>query len=129
MHVTISSALLGQIMAHAARTPGSEVCGLLFGDDRAITACRATANIAAQPRDSFEIDPQALFDAIRGARNGGPRMIGHYHSHPNGRPEPSLRDAEAAEPGRYWMILGKGQARLYLAEPGAQFRPIALEIR
>jgi len=60
-----------------------------------------------------------LFMAIRLERQGGPRLVGHYHSHPNGSTEPSPRDLAAAEPGKLWLIMGGGQARLWYAEPGA----------
>jgi proteasome lid subunit RPN8/RPN11 len=46
-------------------------------------------------------------------------LIGHYHSHPNGPAEPSPRDLAAAEPGRLWLIIGGGAARMWRAGDGA----------
>ena len=54
-------------------------------------------------------------------------MIGHYHSHPNGSAEPSPRDLAAAEPGRLWLIIGGGVARLWIMENGG-FRELKLVV-
>ncbi len=108
-----------KLLALAAAHPGEEVCGLLFGDDAAITAIGPCANVAANPEDSFEIDPAALIAAHRATRGGGPRMIGWYHSHPNGVCAPSARDvAMADEDGKLWLIIGAGQIALWRAEQG-----------
>jgi desampylase len=125
MEVRIASDVMAALLAAAAATPAQEICGLLFGTEVRILRAEAAANVAAEPRHSFEIDPAALFAALRAARRGGPRVIGHYHSHPNGSAIPSARDLAAAEPGKYWLIIGRGSARLWLAEAGA-FRELPL---
>jgi proteasome lid subunit RPN8/RPN11 len=91
------------------------------------------ANIAESPADSFEIDPAALFAAHRSERAGGPRVIGHYHSHPVGPARPSARDAEAAgEAERLWLIVGEGGLTAWRAVPGGTiegaFEPVRLDI-
>ncbi len=101
------------------------MCGLLFGDASRIADAERTVKVADDPGRTFEIEPAALFMAIRLERAGGPRLIGHYHSHPNGSAEPSPRDLAASEPGRLWLIIGGGQARLWLSEPG-RFRAVQL---
>lgn len=120
VNVRISSALLDAIRAHAAEEPDREVCGLLLGERGRISEARRTANVSPSPADSFEIDPAALFAAIRAERAGGPKLLGHYHSHPSGGAEPSERDVMMArDVGRLWLILGNGEERLWLvAEPG-----------
>jgi proteasome lid subunit RPN8/RPN11 len=118
MTVRIATALIDRIIAHAAETPDREVCGLLFGTDATIEAARPAANVADTPARTFEIDPKALFAAIRAERQGGPRLAGFYHSHPSGDPAPSPRDAAAAEPGRLWLIVAGGQVAAYRAEAG-----------
>ena len=119
MRVMIASQLMAALLAVAAETPDEEVCGLLFGRPERIEAAERTANIADDPSRAFEIEPAALFMAIRLERQGGPSLIGHYHSHPNGSAEPSPRDLAASEPGRLWLIIGGGVARLWLAEADA----------
>jgi proteasome lid subunit RPN8/RPN11 len=114
MSVTISSELLGRLLAEAAASPDAEICGLLFGAAAAIEAAEACANVAANPARAFEIDPRSLFAAHRRARSGTRAVIGHYHSHPSGLPVPSRRDAaQAMGDGAVWVILGGGLARAW----------------
>ncbi len=112
--VSISSGVLAALIAAAVASPEAEVCGLLLGAADRIDAVEACANVAANPARTFEIDPAALFAAHRRARGGGTAVIGHYHSHPSGKPIPSPRDAaQAMGDGALWLILGGGVARLW----------------
>jgi len=113
MNVAISRALLDQILAHAEGNPGEEVCGLLFGNRHLITGVQATANVAADAKRTFEVDPAALIAAHRASRVGGPNILGHYHSHPGGRADPSVRDADAAMAGSLWLIVARGDVALF----------------
>lgn len=121
MPIEIATGLVEGVIARAAADPAREVCGLLFGGAGRIEAALATANVAADPATTFEIDPAALFAAHRAARAGGPAVIGCYHSHPSGRPVPSARDVAGAEPGQYWLIVAGRDARLYHAGPDGAF--------
>ncbi|MCH2487040.1 MAG: M67 family metallopeptidase [Erythrobacter sp.] len=71
-------------------------------------------NVHPEPARFFEIDPQALIDAHRAARSGGAQLVGYYHSHPLGPPEPSATDrAQATGDGRVWAIIGHQTIRLW----------------
>ncbi len=112
MAVTIASELVRQILTEAAASPQVEICGLLFGNAQAITAALPCRNVAADPARWFEIDPAALVAAHRAARTGGPRIVGHYHSHPTGVAVPSPRDAESAmADGALWLIAAGSAVR------------------
>ncbi|MBY8827112.1 M67 family metallopeptidase [Hephaestia mangrovi] len=109
MRVRISSAIVEQITTLAAASPEAEICGLLFGTGDAIDRAQPCPNAAADPARAFEIDPAALIAAHRAMRAGGARLIGHFHSHPNGQAMPSPRDAEAAAAdGSIWLIAAAG---------------------
>ncbi len=119
MSVRISRATLVAILAQATAEPDREVCGLLFGDAGRIDEALPAGNVAPDPARHFEVDPAALFAAIRAERGGGPRLVGHYHSHPSGSTEPSARDAAAArQPGRFWLIVAGGEVALWRERPG-----------
>nr|WP_047169762.1 M67 family metallopeptidase [Sphingomonas sp. Y57] len=122
MELRISRAAIDEILSAAAASPDAEICGLLLGAASArgpvVERLRPCANVAADPRDSFEVDPAALIAVHRAARAGDAALIGHYHSHPGGCPEPSARDAAAAEPGSYWIIAGSGMLRAWYADGG-----------
>jgi len=127
MRLKISSTLLEQLLAESAAS-ASEVCGLLFGGRDEVVRAVKCANVAAEPATTFEIDPTALIAAHKAARAGGPALVGHYHSHPNGSPEPSARDAAAAMgDGALWLILTKTGARLWLSRVVGAFEEVAIE--
>ena len=115
MIIGISSPLFEQIFAHAASKPHEEVCGLLFGSDSRIDAAAPAANVAVDRHCRFELDPAVLLAAYRAERNGGPVVIGHYHSHPGGVAAPSAQDAEDADPGLLWLIVAGREAALFKA--------------
>lgn len=129
MVVEISSDVLVLIRRAAAASPGVEICGLLIGEAGRIEAGLPCANVAEDPWRSFELDPAALLAAHRAARAGGPKIMGHYHSHPGGSPTPSVRDAEAAAAdGAVWLIAAGGEVRAWRAvETGSihgRFEPV-----
>ncbi len=133
MTIRISRALMDRLLVEAAAYPDREVCGLLFGTGDRIDVAEPAANVAADPSRWFEIDPAALFAAIRAERAGGPRLLGHYHSHPSGSAAPSAHDAAAAmEAGRLWLILGRDEALLWRAAAGGSvqggFEPVRLVV-
>lgn len=135
MAIRITRGVLQRILAHAAEELGREVCGLLFAsnDYERIEAMAEAANVAANPAIAFEIDPAALFAALRSERAGGPRILGHYHSHPNGLPTPSVHDAAMAlQPGRFWLIVAAGEARMWREATGGAmhgaFDPVELVV-
>jgi desampylase len=128
MAMRISRKLHRQLLAMAAASREAEVCGLIVGGVDIDTIVSAT-NVAANPANSFEIDPVMLFAAVRAERAGGARVLGYYHSHPIGPPTPSQRDAELAKPdGKVWIIIGKGRVTAWCMNQLKQFNEIELII-
>ncbi len=108
------------MLAHAGRAHPRECCGLLLGASDEITAAIPARNVHPEPATHFEIDPQALIDAHRGARAGGAQVLGYYHSHPNGLARPSATDARmAADDGAVWGIVAAGRVSFWRAGAGA----------
>lgn len=119
MIVEIATGVRETLVAEAARAAPSECCGLLLGRTGRIENTVAAANIAADPTRGFEIDPATLLRTHRAARGDGQRVIGHYHSHPNASPQPSLRDAaRAAADGQIWLIVAAGAVTAWTAVAG-----------
>ncbi|WP_336972115.1 M67 family metallopeptidase [Sphingobium aromaticiconvertens] len=130
MDVRISRTLLEEILV-AAAGQRQEICGLLLGGEGRIDAILPAANVAADPARHFELDPAVLLGAHRAARAGGPRIVGHYHSHPSGHSVPSATDAACAVPdGSLWLIVGGGEGRLWRAasegDGGVRFDAVEL---
>ena len=130
--VRISRSLLERIVSEAASSR-EEICGLLLGAGDEIADSQACRNVHATPATRFELDPRALFAALRTARGGGPAILGHYHSHPSGLAYPSPTDAASAAPdGALWLIVADTEVTAWRAvRDGAvhgRFDPVALAI-
>jgi len=101
-----------QLLSEAKAEFPRECCGLIEGtrdgDDFRISGLHPARNLASDP-NAFEIDPAEQFRLMRALRGSGRGIIGCYHSHPNGKPEPSQRDvASAVEEGFLWLIMSVG---------------------
>lgn len=119
MTIEVTSAVLAQLRAEAENTAPNECCGLLLGKAARIVSVRPCDNVADDPTVRFELDPVALLKAHREAREGGPELVGYYHSHPTGHPVPSATDCEhAGGDGRVWAIIAGGQVALWRDAPG-----------
>lgn len=105
MKLAISSSAAAAVVAHARAEHPREACGLLIGVSGHITRIVPADNVAARPHAIFEIDPATLLRVHREVRASGEAVLGHYHSHPNGRAQPSRADAaRAATDGQIWVI-------------------------
>ena len=102
----VSRQILNALLVEAADAFPRECCGILMGEGDAIISIHPAKNVHPRPESHFEIDPQALIDAHREARQGGPQVLGYYHSHPNGLARPSATDeAMATGQGLVWAII------------------------
>lgn len=110
MVLAVTSGAIATVLEEAARAAPQEACGLLLGAGDRIERAVSCANVAADPLRHFEIDPAALFAAHKAERAGGERLVGYWHSHPEGNPLPSATDCEhASGDGRVWAIVaGEG---------------------
>jgi desampylase len=128
--LAVSRSVLIGIRRISADLAPHEACGLLFGAGDAVTAFQATENVAETPERRFEIEPAALFAALRAERGGGPMLAGYWHSHPGGRAEPSATDrAMAAADGRLWLIVAGAAVTAWRAMPNGgatRFEPQAI---
>jgi proteasome lid subunit RPN8/RPN11 len=88
----------------------NECCGLVVGEGAArltISEVVPVPNISDTPRRAFAVDPQKQFEILRAVRGTSQRVIGHYHSHPNGAAVPSQHDlAMAHDPEAIWIVVG-----------------------
>ncbi|MDA0338476.1 MAG: M67 family metallopeptidase [Proteobacteria bacterium] len=108
--ITLGPTHLGQIRRAARLAYPNECCGLLVGrregDQLEVDQVVESANLSAQPRNSFEIDMALRLTLQKDLRGTGRDLVGHYHSHPDGSPETSPPDKEQAwESNLVWMIL------------------------
>lgn len=127
--LVLPEALKTQLLTEAAAAHPAECCGLLEGVREGgvvrITALHPSNNLSPTPQTAFEIDPSLQFSLLRGLRGSGRAVVGCYHSHPNGRAEPSPRDrAQGWEEGFVWVITATGVVAAYQAP---DFSPLAIQ--
>ncbi|MCG2841733.1 M67 family metallopeptidase [Sandaracinobacter sp. RS1-74] len=124
--VRLESAAACAMLAAAAAAAPDEACGLLFGEAAHIREASIAANRSPTPASRFEIDPAHLFDAQRRHRAGPERLVGCWHSHPNGNGCPSRQDREGvADMGWLWLIVADGRIHAWRPTP-AGFEAVAI---
>jgi len=113
----------------AQRAP-EEACGLLIAatetEEPHVFPC---ANITDHDKSNhFELDPKAHFDALH--RFGRARIIGFYHSHPQGPCRPSAEDLrQANDPHMLWMIVTPTEEAAFCYDAKKHcFHPISLQV-
>lgn len=75
-------------------------------DPTIVTDLRRVENVASNPRDRYELDAGEQATAMREMEARGESVVGFYHSHPRGPPEPSATDARlAAWPGYCYCVV------------------------
>jgi proteasome lid subunit RPN8/RPN11 len=144
--LALPAALRKQLEREAKAAFPRECCGLIEGQKDSLTlsqiprfsrgkgeavALHPTPNLARGP-GRFEIDPASHIALLRELRGTAREIIGCYHSHPNGHPEPSPRDvAGAAETDFLWLIAAveRASATPHLAcfiWTGSAFAPVRI---
>lgn len=104
--VTISDHAWREMVRHADEAWPAECCGLLIGRPREVVSAQRAKNAAPEPRRRFLIDPRDHFAAVRAARESGQAVVGAYHSHPGGEPQPSPTDlAEAFDDPTFLHVI------------------------
>ena len=116
--VTISANDLAALIARAEGAFPNECCGLLLGTKSACVAqietIRTMRNAAAEPQRGFEFEAREQLQAYREADAAALEVIGHFHSHPNGRRGPSPTDLELARVQMtpdFWLILAVSEGK------------------
>jgi proteasome lid subunit RPN8/RPN11 len=92
----IKREILAKVLSHAKRAEAQECCGVLAGTHGLISRIFSASNVAPNPATNYEIAPQEVCAFMRQMRLEKIEFLGIYHSHPNGKNEPSRRDIERA---------------------------------
>ncbi len=112
--IVLEPGQMAEITAAAEAAYPEECCGLLIGSGSGppepgyrVARVAVSENKAPDRREArFEVDPALRLTLQRRLRGGPDRVIGLFHSHPDGAAEPSPRDLDSAwEPELVWLIV------------------------
>lgn len=110
MHLEIQDRDLRKLKDHAAACWPEEACALLVGLEhqdgrRVISRVELARNIAEDPLRYFEVDPACRIRLEKELRQKDERILGLFHSHPDGVARPSDTDAQRIyEKDLSWLI-------------------------
>ena len=109
--------LAARVLLAASRAYPNECCGLIEGiavaDGWRALEIHEAANIAENPKRRFLIDPQVQFDLMRALRQSERRIIGCFHSHPDGEPAPSAADRAEAYESDFLYLIAAGSGDVF----------------
>lgn len=86
----------------------NEGCGVLLGNvedtGREVIRAVSSKNTWDERSDRYRVDPELVHRLMRAEENGGPGIVGFFHSHPDADPLPSATDRELAWPWYHYVI-------------------------
>jgi proteasome lid subunit RPN8/RPN11 len=113
------------LMGHAQELFPYECCGVLVGrveaDEKIVSeVCKTTNVVAGEREDWFNIEPKELMTIFQRVAEEEKDILGFYHSHPNGSPNPSRSDLEHVSWSFYSYVIvgldnkGEGEVKSWL---------------
>jgi proteasome lid subunit RPN8/RPN11 len=118
MFVSVSKKHINQIKKHSEREFPREAVGALIGkyanEKMEIEEIIELKNETTEnPARRFFVSPESVYEIEMQCRAGGKEIVGWYHSHPNGSPDPSEEDLKNAFPFYAYFIVSvvRGQAK------------------
>ena len=104
--------VLELLAAHACEALPSECCGILLaqGNDLSTVSCVLRAENAERegPQQRYSLGHKAHIRAVEREASSDDRIVGYYHSHPDGGTQPSRCDTTQAVVGVVYLIMGIG---------------------
>ena len=118
----IPRAIVAELIQRAHASPEHEVCGLLAGNITPtayhVSACYPIPNSHPTPATHFHMEPRQFVQAMYAIAATNLALVGIYHSHPNGSPQPSSADIAAAAYAVPYVIIADGQLHGWKIEAG-----------
>lgn len=104
--IIIPRKLTTQLLHLAQISPEAEICGLVSSKQGQAFRCYPVKNIAEQPGQRFQLEPEGQIAALKTMRENGEDLFAIYHSHPAAPAEPSTLDLDlAAYPDALYLII------------------------
>jgi proteasome lid subunit RPN8/RPN11 len=130
--IRLPRALADELVAHARSELPNEACGILGGQDGAISSFHATRNADASPY-RYTVEPRDAIAAYNAISEQGDDIVAIYHSHTKSAAYPSRTDVELAElwPGTAFIIVslagGADELRAFFLSDGIEELELVVE--
>jgi proteasome lid subunit RPN8/RPN11 len=96
---------VAELTAHASSEPDREVCGLVWAYEGGQTVYRLP-NVHPEPAKYYRTEPLDIRRAFDAMDKQGGEPLAWYHSHPNGKQDPSETDMLGAfDTAMHYLIL------------------------
>jgi len=96
-----------------SKNKDKELCGFLLGTNK-FQVIFPVENISDNPCIEFYMDPYGILGAHKLAENLGLNVMGIYHTHIYGSPEPSSKDLNGMKLWPLpWLIVSKKSYKLF----------------
>lgn len=103
--LALTAAQRDSMIAHAQHEAPNECCGLLLGRGGTIERVIAMKSDRPSP-DAYYMNPEQQVEVFTGMAERGEELLGIYHSHPTGPPQPSPADLQlACHPDAAYFII------------------------
>ncbi|MBI4335751.1 MAG: M67 family metallopeptidase [Candidatus Omnitrophica bacterium] len=93
--IAFTKAITEKMIGHSKREFPNEACGILAGEDGAVSKIYEMTNADKSP-SSYFMDAREQFKAMKDIRALGLEMLGIYHSHVASQAYPSAHDVKLA---------------------------------
>ncbi len=107
-HLRLQSDLAARIQGIVESAYPNEGCGVLLGrvegHGREVIRAVSSQNTWDERSDRYRIEPDIVHRLMRAEEEGGLRIVGFYHSHPDADPLPSATDRDLAWPWYHYVI-------------------------
>jgi len=108
--VRIPAAVRDVMFSHSLAELPNECCGLLIGGQNIERAVPMRSIPPAA--DAYYMDPEQQIEVFTEMQAAGEQLLGIYHSHPKGPPEPSGMDMQLAfHPDALYIIVSLADAQ------------------
>lgn len=94
--LTIPRTLANKLLTLAQQAPEAEICGIISTRADNHFQVYSVDNIATEPGNLFEMDPQQQINAFKTIREKQETLFAIFHSHPHSAAIPSAKDIHEA---------------------------------
>lgn len=111
----LSALQLDELRALVRQNAPEEICGFMLGTENRVEQLIHARNVHPEPTRAYRIAEEDCLSALHKARKENLRLLGVFHSHPEGPATMSAVDRREAHPGWRYLVLGRDRESIWEA--------------